>query len=103
MIVYTAARLQNLAQADADKVAQFIRISTTEGQRPGSGNGQLPGGLPPDREDRRHREALRRPPHEVADAVEAQQERRRRPDRRRPGGSTAGPAGRRPWTPPRAA
>jgi len=47
MVVYTAARLQNLGQADADKVAQFIRISTSEGQRPGSGNGQLPEGFLP--------------------------------------------------------
>jgi hypothetical protein len=47
MVVYTAARTRNLAQEDADKVADFIRISTTEGQRPGSGNGQLPGGFLP--------------------------------------------------------
>lgn len=47
MVVYTAARLQNLAKADAAKVAQFIRIATTEGQRPGSGNGQLPEGYLP--------------------------------------------------------
>jgi len=45
MVVYTAARTQHLDQADADKVAQFIRISTTEGQRPGSGNGELPDGF----------------------------------------------------------
>lgn len=47
MVVYTAARLQNLAKDDAAKVAQFVRISTTEGQRPGSGNGELPGGFLP--------------------------------------------------------
>ncbi len=47
MIVYTAARLQNLDAADAAKVAQFIRVSSTEGQRPGSGNGQLPDGFLP--------------------------------------------------------
>lgn len=47
MVVYTAARLQDLAKDDAAKVAQFIRISTTEGQRPGSGNGELPGGFLP--------------------------------------------------------
>lgn len=47
MVVYTAARLQNLAKSEAAKVAQFIRISTTEGQRPGSGNGQLPAGFLP--------------------------------------------------------
>ncbi|SDD57473.1 hypothetical protein [Nocardioides lianchengensis] len=47
MVVYTAARLRNAGQEDADKVAQFIRVSITEGQRPGSGNGQLPGGFLP--------------------------------------------------------
>jgi ABC-type phosphate transport system substrate-binding protein len=47
MIVYTAARLHNLAKDDAAKVAQFIRISTTEGQQPGSGNGELPDGFLP--------------------------------------------------------
>jgi hypothetical protein len=47
MVVYTAARLRNLDQADADKVAQFIRVSTTEGQRSGSGNGDLPDGFLP--------------------------------------------------------
>jgi len=47
MVVYTAAKLQHLDKADAAKVAQFIRVSTTEGQRPGSGNGRLPGGFLP--------------------------------------------------------
>ncbi len=47
MIVYTAARTQGLAKADAAKVAQFIDVATTEGQRPGRGNGELPGGYVP--------------------------------------------------------
>lgn len=47
MVVYTAAKTGNLDQESAEKVAQFIRISTTEGQRPGSGNGQLPAGFLP--------------------------------------------------------
>ncbi|KQW48863.1 hypothetical protein ASC77_09065 [Nocardioides sp. Root1257] len=47
MVVYTAARLQNLDKADATKVAQFIEVSTTEGQQQGSGNGELPGGFLP--------------------------------------------------------
>lgn len=47
MVVYTAAKLANLPEEDAAKVAQFIRIATTEGQRRGSGNGQLPGGYLP--------------------------------------------------------
>jgi hypothetical protein len=50
MIVYTAARLQNLDRTDADKVAQFIRVSSTQGQRAGSGNGQLPQGFLPIRD-----------------------------------------------------
>ena len=47
MVIYTAARLQNLIQEDADKVAQFIRTATTEGQKAGPGNGELPGGFLP--------------------------------------------------------
>jgi hypothetical protein len=47
MVVYTAARLQGMAQADADTVADFISISRTEGQRPGRGNGQLADGYLP--------------------------------------------------------
>jgi len=73
MVVYTAARLQNLPEEDAAKVAQFIRIAVTEGQRPGSGNGELPDGyLPIEKAGvtaKLYESAL-----EVADAVEAQQE-----------------------------
>ena len=47
MIVYTAARTANLPQADADKVAQFIEVATTEGQKAGYGNGELPPGYVP--------------------------------------------------------
>lgn len=47
MVVYTAARLQNLEKETAGKVAQFIRVATTEGQRTGSGNGELPDGYLP--------------------------------------------------------
>ena len=47
MVVYTAARLQNLDEDDAAKVAQFIRTATSEGQQQGSGNGELPGGFLP--------------------------------------------------------
>lgn len=47
MIVYTAARLSGMDKADAAKVGQFIKVSTTEGQVPGPGNGQLPGGYLP--------------------------------------------------------
>lgn len=44
MIVYTAARTHGMTRADAAKVAQFVEIATTEGQRTGFGNGQLPPG-----------------------------------------------------------
>lgn len=47
MIVYTAARLQGMDKADARKVAQFIEVSITEGQRSGRGNGQLADGYLP--------------------------------------------------------
>ncbi|MCZ4499167.1 MAG: hypothetical protein JWQ74_1720 [Marmoricola sp.] len=47
MVVYTAARLSGMPKADAAKVGQFIDVSSTEGQRPGRGNGQLPEGYLP--------------------------------------------------------
>lgn len=47
MVVYTAARTSGLGTADATKVAQFIEVATSEGQRPGSGNGELPAGYLP--------------------------------------------------------
>ncbi len=72
MVVYTAARLQNLPGADADKVARFIRISSTEGQRAGSGNGELPDGFLPIRKGGVTGK-LYDSAQEVADAVEAQQ------------------------------
>lgn len=46
-IVYTAAKASGLAQASAGQVAQFIRVSSTEGQISGRGNGQLPAGFVP--------------------------------------------------------
>ena len=89
MVVYTAARLQNLAEDDAAKVAQFIRISTTEGQHPGSGNGELPGGfLPIERTGVTAK--LFDAAQETADAIEAQ-----RPPASEPTGGpgAGGPAG----------
>jgi hypothetical protein len=47
MPVYTVAKTSGLDKAEAAKVAMFIRISTSEGQRPGSGNGELPQGFLP--------------------------------------------------------
>lgn len=71
MIVYTAARLQNLSTEDAGKVAQFIRIATTEGQRAGSGNGELPGGFVPIRDSGATR-ALYARAQGIARAIEKQ-------------------------------
>ena len=47
MVVYTAARLSGMQKSEASKVAQFIRLATTEGQVPGAGNGRLPEGYLP--------------------------------------------------------
>ena len=47
LIVYTAARTAGLEKPTAKTVASFIRTATTEGQRPGSGNGYLPDGYLP--------------------------------------------------------
>lgn len=46
-IIYTAAKARGLDEEDAGRVAQFIQVSTTEGQRRGRGNGQLPDGYVP--------------------------------------------------------
>ncbi|MBM7516067.1 hypothetical protein [Nocardioides nitrophenolicus] len=46
-IVYTAARTHGLKQKEAATVASFIRIATTEGQRAGRANGELPEGYLP--------------------------------------------------------
>jgi len=71
--VYTAAKTQHLDRADAEKVAQFIRVSITEGQRPGSGNGELPEGYLPIR-DSGLTKKLYVSAQQVADAVAAQKE-----------------------------
>lgn len=47
MVVYTAARLSGMKKSDAAKVADFVDVSSTEGQRQGRGNGQLPAGYLP--------------------------------------------------------
>jgi hypothetical protein len=46
-IVYTAAKTSGLAKSTAADVSEFIKISSTEGQVPGRGNGQLPDGYLP--------------------------------------------------------
>lgn len=71
MVVYTAARMQNLPEADAATVAQFIRIASTEGQRQGPGNGELPSGFLPLRASG-PTEPLFRAAQEVAQAVGTQ-------------------------------
>jgi hypothetical protein len=97
MVVYTAARLQNLAPEDATKVAQFIRIATTEGQRAGSGNGELPGGFVPIRDSGATR-ALYARAQSVARAIEKQKVPAAAPAAAgpatvSPGSATAAPAG----------
>jgi hypothetical protein len=47
MVIYTAAKLTGMDLTQAKNVASFIRISTTEGQIEGPGNGQLPEGYLP--------------------------------------------------------
>jgi hypothetical protein len=47
MVVYTAAKTYGLPATTAQHVAQFIRVATTEGQKPGRGNGQLAAGYVP--------------------------------------------------------
>jgi hypothetical protein len=47
MIVYAAARTHGMEKADADKVSSFVELATTEGQKFGYGNGELPEGYLP--------------------------------------------------------
>ncbi|NUQ31849.1 MAG: hypothetical protein HOP99_03365, partial [Dermatophilaceae bacterium] len=47
LVVYTAARLDGLDRETADEVSTFMTVSSSEGQRPGPGNGQLPEGFVP--------------------------------------------------------
>ena len=56
MVVYTAAKTADLPAEDATTRSRSSSGSaTTEGQRAGTGNGELPAGFLPDREDRRRR------------------------------------------------
>lgn len=70
-VVYTTAKLENLARAEARRVASFIRIATSEGQVRGRGNGDLPGGYLPLRKSG-VTAPLWRAAQQTADAVEAQ-------------------------------
>jgi hypothetical protein len=47
MIVYTAAKLASLEPDESEKLAKFVRISTSEGQVLGGANGELPEGYLP--------------------------------------------------------
>lgn len=71
MVVYTAARLNGLPAADATNVSSFVRIATSEGQRAGRGNGDLPGGYLPLRRTGATA-ALWRAAQETADVIETQ-------------------------------
>ena len=58
MVVYTAAQTRQPARPRTPpRSPSSSGSSTTEGQRPGTGNGELPAGFLPDQEDRRDREA----------------------------------------------
>jgi hypothetical protein len=70
-VVYAAARERNLQQSDADKVAQFIRVATTEGQKQGTGNGELPPGFLPI-QDKGVTKKLFESAQDVADRIEKQ-------------------------------
>lgn len=72
MVVYTAARTANLPQVDASKVAMFIDVATSEGQRPGYANGELPGGYLPLRRTGATAPLVQQAGR-VADAVRAQE------------------------------
>jgi len=73
MLVYTAAKTFGLPAATADDVAQFIRVSTSEGQVPGRGNGQLAAGYVPIKDSGVTR-GLHRQAQQVAAAVAAQKQ-----------------------------
>ncbi|WP_193611391.1 hypothetical protein [Nocardioides lijunqiniae] len=92
MVVYTAARLRGMDEEDAAKVAQFIRVSTSEGQRAGTGNGELPEGYLPIRAKGvtgRLYDAAQR----VADAVEKQTPAREPSAEPTPGAGSGGGGG----------
>jgi hypothetical protein len=89
MIVYTTAKTRGLDKAEAKKVASFIRISTSEGQVPGSGNGKLPDGYVPITKSGATA-ALYAQAQKVAKLVEAQKEPAAEPTKAAP--TTAAPA-----------
>ena len=47
MVVYAAARTHGMKKVEAAKVSMFIKLATTEGQKFGYGNGDLPEGFLP--------------------------------------------------------
>lgn len=92
MVVYTAARTRGLAKQDARHVAQFIRVSTTEGQRPGSANGTLPDGYLPI-VDAGVTKPLFAAARRSADLIEVQRGPTATTPSTKPGASGGGPAG----------
>lgn len=93
MVVYTAARTAGAPRAQAAQIAQFVRTSTGEGQRPGPGNGELPAGFLPIRSTG-PTAALFRAAQQAGAAIGAQRSTvtpARPTSRRTSGGSGAGP------------
>ncbi|KAB2809432.1 hypothetical protein F9L07_20610 [Pimelobacter simplex] len=70
-VVYTVARTHGMDKTDAKTVGAFIRIATSEGQRIGRGNGELPEGYLPLRKTGATA-ALWRAAQDAATAIEAQ-------------------------------
>ncbi|WP_418059998.1 hypothetical protein [Pimelobacter simplex] len=70
-VVYTVARTHGMDKSEAKTVGSFIRIATTEGQRIGRGNGELPEGYLPLRKTGATA-ALWRAAQDAATAIEAQ-------------------------------
>lgn len=95
MVVYTAAKTRGLDKGEAKKVASFIRISTSEGQVQGSGNGKLPAGYVPIRKTG-PTAALYAQAQKVAKLVQAQKEPAAKPTKAAPtkaAPAAAAPAG----------
>jgi hypothetical protein len=91
MLVYTAAKTYGLDAATAKDVAQFIRVSSTEGQQPGRGNGRLAAGYVPIK-DAGVTKPLYQQAQQVAAAVAAQKA-PKTPGHHNPGGNTNGNPG----------
>ena len=93
MIVYTTAKVRGLDKSEATKVSAFIKVATTEGQVPGSGNGKLPGGYLPILKTGATAK-LYASAQKVAKLIAAQKEPTPKPEATKPAAApAAGPAG----------